>query len=302
MADTVQISMMTYFIHNINPIVLEIGGPLAIRWYGLSYLLGFVASILLLRHWSKRGEFEVPQSEVSNFVVLLAFFGVFMGGRLGYVFFYSFGTFLSDPLYAFRVWEGGMASHGGFIGVILFILWYARKNKHSFWNLADNMACTTSLGLAFGRLANFVNGELWGRVTDVKWAVIFPQKLGLHYGDYDRPFFEKLIESGQLMPRHPSQLYQAATEGFLVFGIMMLLRRTVWGKRLGALSAVYLFLYALARISMEFFREPDSTIYFGWLTKGQLYSVLMIGGAIGIAWKKGLFTSNLCGAKIKPMD
>lgn len=279
---------MTYYIHNINPILFEIGGPLAVRWYGLSYLLGFIASIFLLRHWSKRGEFEVPEKEVSNFVVLLAFFGVFLGGRLGYVLLYAFDTFLHDPLYAFRVWEGGMASHGGFIGVILFMLWYARKHKHSFWNLTDNMAATTSLGFAFGRLANYVNGELWGRVTAVKWAVVFPQEVGYRYGQYDLPTIENMVEAGQLMPRHPSQLYQAFTEGFLVFGIMMLLRRTAWGKRSGALSASYLILYALARIAMEFFREPDSTIYFGWLTKGQLYSTLMILGAVAILWKKKL--------------
>ena len=279
---------MTYYIHNINPILFEIGGPLAVRWYGLSYLLGFIASIFLLRHWSKRGEFEVPEKEVSNFVVLLAFFGVFLGGRLGYVLLYAFDTLLHDPLYAFRVWEGGMASHGGFIGVILFMLWYARKHKHSFWNLTDNMAATTSLGFAFGRLANYVNGELWGRVTAVKWAVVFPQEVGYRYGQYDLPTIENMVEAGQLMPRHPSQLYQAFTEGFLVFGIMMLLRRTAWGKRSGALSASYLILYALARIAMEFFREPDSTIYFGWLTKGQLYSTLMILGAVAILWKKKL--------------
>lgn len=284
---------MTHYIHNINPILLQLGGPLAIRWYGLSYLLGFVASILLLRHWSKRGEFEVPEKEVSNFILMLAFFGVFLGGRLGYVLFYSLDTFLQDPLYVLRVWEGGMASHGGFIGVILFILWYARKNKHSFWNLTDNMAVTTSLGIAFGRLANFINGELWGRATDVKWAVTFPQELGLHYGQYTPAQIQQLVADGQLLPRHPSQLYQAAGEGFLVFALMMLLRRTAWGKRAGALSASYLVLYAIARIAMEFFREPDSTIYLGWLTKGQLYSALMIIGALIIGWKKGLFSKSI---------
>lgn len=277
---------MTHYIHNINPIVFEIGGPLAVRWYGLSYLLGFIAAILLLRRWSKKGEFEVPGPEVSNFVVMLAFFGVFLGGRLGYVLFYGFDEFLKNPLYAVKVWEGGMSSHGGFIGVILFILWYARKHRHSFWNLTDNMACTASLGFAFGRLANFVNGELWGRVTDVQWGVIFPQELGLRYGQYDLPMISKLVEAGELLPRHPSQLYQAGTEGFLVFGIMLLLRRTAWGKRPGMLSTGYLVLYALARIAMEFFREPDSTIYFGWLTKGQLYSALMIIVAI-LIYAKG---------------
>ena len=279
---------MTHYVHNINPVVFELGGPLAVRWYGISYLLGFIAAILLLRRWSKKGEFEVPVPEVSNFVVMLAFFGVFLGGRLGYVLLYSFGSFLENPLYIFKVWEGGMASHGGLVGIILFMLWYARKHKHSFWNLADNMACTATLGIAFGRLANFVNGELWGRVTTMKWAVIFPQERGLYYGQYDLPMIEKMVAAGELLPRHPSQLYQAFAEGFLVFGIMLLLRRTAWGKRPGALGASVLALYAIARIGMEFFREPDSTIYFGWLTKGQLYSILMIVGAATIIYKRRL--------------
>ena len=277
---------MTHYIHNINPIVFELGGPLAVRWYGLSYLLGFIAAILLLRNWSKKGEFEVPLTEASNFVVMLAFFGVFLGGRLGYVLLYGFDEFLNNPLSVFKVWEGGMASHGGLVGVILFMVWYARKHNHSFWNLADNMACTASLGFAFGRLANFINGELWGRVTTSKLGVIFPQEIGLNYGQYDRPMIEKMVAAGELLPRHPSQLYQAFAEGFLVFGIMLLLRHTAWGKRPAALSASYLVLYALARIAMEFVREPDSTIYFGWLTKGQLYSILMILAAFIIVWKQ----------------
>ena len=279
---------MTHYIHNINPIVFEIGGPLAVRWYGLSYLLGFIAAILLLKHWSKKGEFEVPPAEVSNFVVMLAFFGVFLGGRLGYILLYGFNSFLADPLYLFRVWEGGMASHGGLVGVILFMLWYAKKHNHSFWNLTDNMACTASLGIAFGRLANFVNGELWGRVTTVKWGMIFPEELNLHYGEYTTAQIQQLVDAGQILPRHPSQLYQAGAEGFLVFGLVLLIRRTAWGKRPGALSTSFLLLYAIARIGMEFFREPDSTIYFGWLTKGQLYSILMLLGAALIAWKKNL--------------
>jgi phosphatidylglycerol:prolipoprotein diacylglycerol transferase len=280
---------MNYYIHNINPILVELIGPLALRWYGISYLMGFIASILLLRHWSKRGEFEVPEKEVSNFIVLLAFFGVFLGGRLGYVAFYGFDSFLADPLYVFRVWDGGMSSHGGFIGVVLFMIWYARKNSHSFLNLADNMAATASLGFAFGRLANFVNGELWGRVTDVKWAVVFPQEAGLHYGQYDLPTIQQMVADGILHPRHPSQLYQAAVEGFLVFGIMLLLRHTPWGKRRGVLGTSYLILYALARIAMEFFREPDNNaFFFGSITKGQFYSALMIVGTLAAMWKIGL--------------
>jgi len=288
---------MSYYIHNINPVIVHIGGPLAIRWYGVSYLLSFICSIFLLRHWSKKCEFGLPVQEVSNFIVQLAFFGVFLGGRIGYVLFYGFDLFLKDPLYLFRVWEGGMSSHGGFIGVILFMRWYARKHRCPFWNLADNMACTTSLGFGFGRIANFINGELWGRVTHVPWAVIFPQsaKSGpLHYGEYDTALIEKMVRSGDLLPRHPSQLYQACVEGFYVFGIMLLLRKTAWGKREGALGAAYLALYALARIAMEFYREPDAgqPVYFGWLSKGQLYSLVMIIGAIVIIWKKSLWKAS----------
>ena len=288
---------MTHYIHNINPIILDLPGELAIRWYGVSYLLGFLASILILRRWSKRGEFEVALDEVSNFVVMLAFFGVFLGGRLGYVLFYSPDLLLdfspiaimgfNVPLWGvLKVWDGGMASHGGFIGVILFILWYAKKHHHSFLNLVDNFAATASLGLAFGRLANFINGELWGRVSDVKWAVVFPQELGYRYGQYT----VEQIRALNLPARHPSQLYQAACEGFLVFGLMLLIRKTPWGKRPGALSSSYLVLYALARIAMEFFREPDNGEFFmAWITKGQFYSALMILAAAITAWKVGLF-------------
>ena len=136
---------MTHYIHNINPIVFELGGPLAVRWYGLSYLLGFIAAILLLRHWSKKGEFEVPVAEASNFVVMLAFFGVFLGGRIGYVLLYGFDSFLNDPLYVFKVWEGGMSSHGGLIGVILFMLWYAKKHKH--WEMVDRKSTKSLIKL-----------------------------------------------------------------------------------------------------------------------------------------------------------
>ncbi len=284
---------MTHYIHHINPIVLKLGGPVAIRWYGLSYLASFMVAILFLRRWSKRGEFEVAPAEVSNFMVTLAFFGVFLGGRIGYELFYGFDSLLEDPLSLFRVWEGGMSSHGGFIGVIVFIAWYARKNGQSFWNLTDHMACISSLGFAFGRLANFINGELWGRVSHVKWAMIFPQELGYSYGNYNMPEIQAAIASGALQPRHPSQLYQAFCEGFLVFSIMLLLRRTSLPKRPGALSACYLVLYATARIAMEFFREPDNGEFFiGWISKGQFYSLLMIIGAGIIAWRMRLFRSG----------
>jgi len=266
---------LSFWVHDLNPVVFHIWGPLAVRWYGLAYLLGFLGGYLILLRMSKRGEFAVPPDELSNFIIHVAIYGVFLGGRLGYVLFYAWSTFIHDPLFLFRVWEGGMASHGGIIGVILVILWTAWKKKVSFWNLTDGLALVAPIGLFFGRIANFINGELWGRSTDVPWAVIFPQA-------------EDLTPT----PRHPSQLYEAFGEGLFLFIALWLLRRTTWGKREGVLSAAFLVLYAAARIASECFREPDSTIYFGWLTKGQLYSGFMVVGAIVIIASKRLWQRN----------
>jgi len=282
-------SEYSHYVHHVNPVILHLVGPFAIRWYGLSYLMGFLAALLLLKRWSRRGRFDVPTEEIGNFVVGLAFFGVFLGGRIGYVLFYGFAEELRDPLFAFRIWNGGMASHGGMIGTALFMFWYAKRNGHAFWNLADNMACVAPLGIAFGRLANFVNGELVGRITNVPWAVVFPEEADLSYADYDPERIRAMLAAGELHPRHPSQLYQAACEGFLTFVLLLLIRRTAWGKRPGACSVAFFVIYALARIAMECFREPDSTVYFGWLTKGQLYSALMLVVAGIVAWRKKLF-------------
>ena len=279
---------MSFFIHHIDPVILPIAGPLAVRWYGLAYLLGFLGSFLLLRRWSRQRSLTIQPDQVSNFMVQFAFFGVFLGGRLGYQLLYNFDAFIANPLTLLKIWEGGMASHGGFVGSILFLIWYAKKHHLSFWNISDHLAITASLGIGFGRIANFINGELWGRASDMKWAVIFPQEMGLRFGAYNRAMVEQLVASGQLVPRHPSQLYQAACEGFLVFGLMLALRSTNWGKKPGTASAAYLMLYATARIAMECFREPDSTVYFDLITKGQFYSLgmLLAGGLILIRKKK----------------
>jgi phosphatidylglycerol:prolipoprotein diacylglycerol transferase len=262
--------ILAYWTHDLNPVLFHIWGPMAVRWYGLAYLLGFLAAYLVLRSLSKRGELALPTEEISNFIVQIAIFGVFLGGRLGYVLLYAPGEFLQDPLFLFRVWEGGMASHGGMIGVISVILWTAWKKKISFWNLTDSLALVAPVGLFFGRVANFINGELWGRPTQVAWAVIFPQV--------------------DMQPRHPSQLYEAFGEGLLLFAALQAVRRTAWGKRDGSLSALFLLLYAAARIASEFFRTPDAgyELYFGWITKGQLFSGFMVAGSIAILVAKKL--------------
>ena len=284
---------MDLIFHNIDPVLLPLYGPLAVRWYGLAYLFGFLFSFLLLRRWSRSGSFSIPLDQVSHFIVLFAFFGVFLGGRLGYQLLYNFDAFIANPLSLFKIWEGGMASHGGFVGSVLFLIWYAKKQGYEFWNISDHLAMTVSLGIGFGRIANFINGELWGRVSSAKWAIIFPQEVGLRYGEYDTNLIEQLVTSGHLFPRHPSQLYQALCEGFLVFGFLLLLRKTRWGKTSGVMSGCYLLLYAIARIAIEFFREPDSSVYFEWLTKGQLYSILMIVAGVLILFRSKLFKPRL---------
>ena len=277
---------MEFVIHNINPVILPILGPIAIRWYGFAYLIGFLITFLLLKNWSKKGIFEIPDDKISNFIFLFAIFGVFLGGRLGYQILYNFDIFIKNPLILFKVWEGGMSSHGGFIGSIIFMILYSKKEGYSFWNISDHIALTASLGIACGRIANFINGELWGRVTDVKWAIIFPQEIGLKYGDYDTNLINQLYMSGVLSPRHPSQIYQAICEGFIVFLVLLYFRKTKLAHTPGILSSYYLILYAITRILVEFFREPDSIVYFGWMTKGQLYSLLMLFGGFLIFWRR----------------
>ncbi|MBU0677484.1 MAG: prolipoprotein diacylglyceryl transferase [Verrucomicrobia bacterium] len=270
-------SLTSYYIHNIDPVIFHIHGPLALRWYGISYLLAFFAAYLILRSRSSKGLFDVPPGELQNFIVTLAFFGVLVGGRVGYLLFYGWADVQREPSYVFKVWEGGMASHGGMIGVILFVVWYARKHQHSFWNIMDNLALVAPIGLFFGRVANFINGELWGRVTTVPWGVIFPQEFGMGpCSGVAKDEIRWLIVDGALRPRHPSQLYEAFGEGLLLFALLCLLRKTKWAQKPGFLSVAFLVLYAAARISVEFVREPDSTIYFGWMTKGQLFSLMML--------------------------
>lgn len=278
-------SSLPYYVHDLSPVILHIAGPLAIRWYGLAYLGGFVAGWWLLRHLARKKLFAFPESEVGNFILAIGIWGVLVGGRLGYAFFYNLPETLADPLSLVQLWKGGMASHGGILGVSLVLLWYARRHRMSLWNLADNLACVAPVGLFCGRMANFINGELWGRATTVPWAMIFPTEAGVEAGTkLPAGVLRSMFEAGQLQPRHPSQLYEAFGEGLVLFAVLWALRHTRWSRRPGLLSAVFFLVYATARVVCEFFREPDSTIYFGWMTKGQLLSLaLYIGAAIILA-------------------
>lgn len=254
--------MLTY--PEIDPVAIAIG-PLKIHWYGLMYLLAFGTSWWLANLRAKRPESGWTPQQVSDLIFFGAM-GVILGGRCGYVLFYNFPQFLEDPLWLLRVWEGGMSFHGGLLGVLLALAWFGHKYKKNFFDVGDFVAPFVPLGLMFGRIGNFIGGELWGRVADpqsVPWAMVFPRA-----GD---------------LPRHPSQLYQAALEGFLLFVILWWFSSKPRPQK--AVGAAFLIGYGLFRSIAEFFREPDAHIgfdLFGWMSRGQLLSLPMI--VIGIAF------------------
>lgn len=275
------------WFHRLNPEIFSITETLAVRWYGLAYLAGFLIAFLLMRRLSTEGKFAVPPQQVQDHLTVLAIFGVMLGGRLGYFLFYQPRVLLTDPAAFFRVWEGGMASHGGILGCALVLLWWSRRYQVSFWNLTDTLCLAATPGLMFGRIANFINGELWGRPTHGTWGVVFPLErpefhphglLAERRTDLD--LLQRLFENGYLTARHPSQLYQALAEGLLLFLLLLFLRYRPWSHaREGRLTLVFIVGYAVARFSMEFFREPDAgtSLLFGWMSRGQLLTFLMLG-------------------------
>jgi len=251
---------------NFDPVAFSIG-PLSVRWYGLMYLVGFTVAYLLGRHRVKGGQagrITMPILEDLLFYVVL---GVILGGRLGYVLFYKPGYYLHHPLEIFAVWQGGMAFHGGFLGVLLAVWFLARKHKLRWLELTDFVAPLIPLALAAGRLGNFINGELYGRVTDVAWGMVFSSP------------------GAGPAPRHPSQLYQFALEGLLLFVILWVF--TARPRPVGAGSGVFLVGYGVLRFLAEFFREPDDFLGFLALnlTMGQWLSLPMIvAGVFLLAW------------------
>lgn len=255
---------------NLDPIAFAYG-PIIIRWYALAYITGFlggwgVAAQLLKRY---AGVNRVASVIVDDLLVYVIF-GIILGGRIGYVLFYNGAYYLQHPGDVLQLWQGGMSFHGGLIGSLIGMALYARRNEYKFLEITDVAAAVTPIGLFFGRLANFVNDELFGRVTDVPWAVRFP--------------------NGDFLPRHPSQLYEAGLEGIVLFAVMMALatRPATWNKK-GLLSGVFLIGYALARTTAEFFREPDIQIgfLFNGVTMGQILCIpMLIAGAL-ILWQRG---------------
>ena len=247
----------------IDPIIFSIG-PVSLRWYGTMYLIGFVAALILANKAADRSHGLWSKEQVSD-LLFYGFLGVVLGGRFGYVLFYQFDYFLSDPLYLLKIWQGGMSFHGGLLGVIVAIFIFARKTQKSFLMVGDFVAPLVPIGLGMGRLGNFINAELWGRETDVPWAMVFP--------------------TDQLqLPRHPSQLYEFALEGVVLFAILYIISRKT--QRLGLASGVFLIGYGVFRSFVEFFREPDAHLglYFSFISKGQILSIPMILGGIVIIY------------------
>ena len=239
-----------------DPIALQLG-PLAIRWYGLAYLAGIVGGILLGRYRTRQPWSPIPRSVVLDLVLYCAL-GAILGGRLGYTMFYHFTDYITNPIAILKIWEGGMSFHGGLIGAVIGIYVFSRKYTIELLKLTDFLSPLCAVGLFFGRIANFINQELWGRQTEVSWGVVFPaDPLGL--------------------TRHPSQLYEAGLEGGLLFLILWLY--STKPRTTGAISGLFLVCYGLFRFSVEFFREPDIHLGFiaaNWLTMGQILSAPLI--------------------------
>lgn len=243
-----------------NPVLIDLG-PIRLSWYGLMYVFGFFASYLLVRYQMKKKDFGISKPEVEDLYFYLIL-GLIIGARLGYVLFYDLGMYLKDPLEIFAIWHGGMSFHGGLIGVLIVGILFCWRRRISFWKIADLIIVTVPIGLGLGRIGNFINGELYGRVTHVPWGMIFPR--------------------GGPLPRHPSQLYESALEGCILFLVLWFLK----DRKLppGTLLAIFISLYGSFRFIVEFFREPDAQLGFvlGPFTMGQVLCALMILGGIGL--------------------
>jgi phosphatidylglycerol:prolipoprotein diacylglycerol transferase len=261
-----------------DPIAIKLG-PLAVHWYGLMYLVAFVLFLLLGRFRIKRGKLSGWRVEEMDDLLFYGVLGVILGGRLGYVLFYKPEYYFSHPLDIFKVWEGGMAFHGGFLGVLIAMWLFGRKTQRGFWAITDFIAPLVPIGLAFGRLGNFINGELWGRVTTPQswWAMGFPAARDADSAlAATNPQWQEWFLQYGMLPRHPSQLYQAALEGLILFIILWLYSGKP--RKPGQVSAVFLLGYGLFRFIAEFAREPDAFLGLlaANLSMGQWLSLPMI--------------------------
>ena len=314
--------MLAYYLHTFSPFILRFGENYGIRWYGFAYVMAFICGYFLYTWLARRGYSEMPPEKVGDFITWGALFGVMLGGRLGYVLLYKPSEYLASPLDIFKLWDGGMASHGGMLGLILFTFYYARRHKYSWTGIGDNLCVVAPIGLFFGRCANFINGELYGHPSHVPWAVQFPKELLdettlrganlqalaterlampveeiLNRAPHD-PDVQRVLRE-ILTPRHPSQLYEALLEGVVLFCSLWFLRTKVRSPR-GVLTGAFFIIYAVVRIIGENFRVPDAPLT-GFLTRGQFLSLFLI--LIGVAFVTyGMVTRHYERADLAKME
>jgi len=261
---------------SIDPVAVSLG-PLQVHWYGLMYLAGFAAAWWLGR-WRAREAWRGFRPADVDDLVFFSVLGILLGGRLGYLLFYGWERLAADPGYAFRVWEGGMSFHGGLIGVILALAWFARGRGLSFWQVADFTAPLVPPGLFAGRIGNFINGNLWGAPTDLPWGVLFP------------------APAAGGVPRHPTQIYEALLEGVVLFLVLWLYSRAP--RPLRCVCGAFLLGYGVLRFAVEFVRVPDAHIgylAFGWVTMGQVLTLpMMIAGAalLAVGYRRNVLPSE----------
>ena len=275
------------YLHQIDPIALALG-PLKIHWYGLMYLLGFGIAWWLGRRRIRAGRLPGVDEQGYGDLMFYAMVGVVLGGRLGYILFYDLSTYIAHPLQMLKVWEGGMSFHGGLLGVVAATWLWSRKRSLHVMDTLEFVAPLVPPGLGFGRIGNFINGELWGKPTHADWGVVFPSSLPHPYVSMEGASLRAQFATGALdvFARHPSQLYQAGLEGLAMFAVLWWYSRKPRPRY--AVSGLFALLYGVFRFFVEFVRVPDAQIgdhgylAFGWLTMGQVLSLPLI--ALGLFW------------------
>lgn len=250
---------------SIDPEIVRIG-PVAVRWYGLMYLIGFASSYILVKRQIQKRGIALDREFIDSLYTFLIL-GLVIGARLGYVLFYDLSAYLSHPLDIFAVWKGGMSFHGGLIGSVIAGVWKCKRSSADPWMVSDLVTATAPIGIGMGRLGNFINGELYGRVTNMPWGMVFP--------------------NGGPLPRHPSQIYEFFLEGVVLFIVLWTMQSRVRGS--GILTALFILLYGCGRIAVEFFREPDAQLGFvvGHFTMGQVLSACMVLAGTGLLLARG---------------
>jgi phosphatidylglycerol---prolipoprotein diacylglyceryl transferase len=274
------------YLHQIDPIALALG-PVQIHWYGVMYALAFAIAWFLGRYRVRAGRLPGVDENAFGDLAFYGMIGVVLGGRIGYVLFYAFDDFLQDPLMLVKVWQGGMSFHGGMLGVLAAVWWWSRRQGLHVFDTADFVVPLVPHGLGLGRLGNWIGGELWGKPTGGDWGVVFPPALPPELAVLDSASLRELFASGALdeFARHPSQLYQFALEGVVLFAILWWYSRKPRPRY--AVAGLFALLYGLFRLAVEFVREPDAHIgylAFGWLTMGQLLSLPLVVLGLVLLW------------------